>query len=689
MKKRLLYGSGVVTLAMLVALVVWQGSFTFGDYGPSNPTQTFLYWAVSSLVFILTVTLGFVLFRTGVKLYIERRKGKEGSRIQTKLVIGALALCFLPVFFLVVWSVYVLNRNLDKWFSRPAEGIRLSLVEVGKALEREARVRVGAQASLLASMPETREFLETGRAQQGFYERFCRENGIQSAVVERSDGRRLPLCGVGQTVRGIVGTVPLPWADATLNVAAAVPVDLAEKEREIQEYVATYDQLALDRKSARNFYIQLLFLLTLFILFVATWIALFLSRQISVPISALLDAAGEVRKGNLGHRIQMRAIDELATLVRGFNEMTEALETNRRELESRRRFTEAILESIPTGVISLSADGKILRVNEALKRIFPDELLERAEYLEDLFSREDAAEIKYLMKRARRTGFASGQMELDTDRRTLHLAVTVSALETTLTSGFVLVLEDTSEVLRAQKSAAWQEVARRIAHEVKNPLTPITLSAQRISRQLGRASVAPETARIVSECTARIVQEADSLKKLLDEFSQFARFPAAHPIPSDLNEVVEDALSVFAGRLDGIQVHKELALNLPRVNIDREQFKRVVVNLVDNAAEAMREALVKQLHISTQAVSAETVELVIADTGSGISTEDKEKLFLPYFSTKSRGTGLGLAIVSHIVSDHNAHIRVEDNVPVGARFIVEIPALAANETATRPAEARA
>ena len=692
-KRRLLYGSGVVALAVLVTLIVWQGSFTFGDYGPANPAQTLLYWAVSSLVFILTLTLAFILFRTGVKLYIEHRSGREGSRIRTKLVIGALALSFLPVFFLVLWSVYVLNRNLDKWFSRPAEGIKLNLVEIVDSIEREAQARVKAQAELLAVLPEIRAvdgaLAGAPGPPPGFFDRFCRDHGMEAAVLEHTDGTRTTLCEGRAEGSDSVIVVSVPTAGGRLVVAAPKPVDLVRKRDEIQGYLTAYDQLALDRRSARNFYLQLLFLLTLFILFLATWIALFLARLISVPISALLVAAGEVRKGNLGYRLEVRAADELATLVRGFNEMTEALETGRRELESRRRFTEAILESIPTGVISLAPDGRILRVNSALKQIFPEERVARAERLEDLFSREDTAEIKYMMKRARRTGVASNQMELSTGRGNLHLSVTVSALEAKITSGFVLVLEDTSELLRAQKAAAWQEVARRIAHEVKNPLTPITLSAQRVSRQLERAQIPAETARIVGECTTTIVQEAESLKRLLDEFSQFARFPAAQPTPSDLNEVVESALNVFAGRLEGIQVHKELAPGLPPVNIDRDQFRRVVTNLVDNSAEAMQESPVKRLFVATHAMAPDAVELVVADTGRGVSTAEKEKLFLPTFSTKGRGTGLGLAIVSRILTDHNAHIRVEDNHPAGARFIIEIPALAASETEANPAEVRA
>jgi nitrogen fixation/metabolism regulation signal transduction histidine kinase len=223
-------------------------------------------------------------------------------------------------------------------------------------------------------------------------------------------------------------------------------------------------------------------------------------------------------------------------------------------------------------------------------------------------------------------------------------------------------------------------VARRIAHEMKNPLTPISLCAERIARQIERLTLPAEARRILGECSSTISQEVESVRTLVDEFSRFARFPAAQRAPADLNEVVENALLVFAGRLDGIQVYKQLSPGLPQVNIDREQFKRVVVNLVDNAAEAMQESPLKRLLIATQPGSAESVDLVIADTGCGISPEDREKLFLPYFSTKGRGTGLGLAIVHHILAEHEAQIRVEDNQPAGVRFLVEIPAIAASET---------
>ncbi|MEK7407754.1 MAG: ATP-binding protein [Acidobacteriota bacterium] len=684
MKKRFLYIAGLVLLVASATLVIWQGSFTFGEYAPTSPGQTVLYWSVSTLVFLLTVTLGFMLFRTGARLYVERRSNREGSRIKTKLVIGALALSFLPVFFLVLWSVSVLNRNLDKWFSRPAEGIRLDLQEIGTVLAREARERAEVQAAWLAAHPELKRMLLGGLRPAAPLERLCREREIPAATVLRSDGAPwFDICGSEADLKGLASrreTVrqPIELEGHTVGlvlVPARPRIDVVEKQREIQRYVAEYDRLAIGRKETRRLYLMLLALITLFILFVATWIALFLARQISNPIAALLDAAGQVRSGNLAHRVQTQAVDELATLVRGFNEMTQALEANSQELERRRRFTEAILESIPSGVISVSSDGRIQRVNRALRQILPAEKVDRAARLEDLFSREDTAELRYMMKRARRTGVASRQFEIESGHGTLHLAATAAALEEKAGSGFVLVLEDTSELLRAQKAAAWQEVVRRIAHEIKNPLTPIALGAERVAYQLDRTAVPAEFAAIVRECTATIAREVESVKTLVNQFSQLAGFPTAQPAPADLNEVVADALTVFAGRLDGVELDCDLAPRLPPANLDRELFKRAVVNLVDNAAEAMQDSPLKRLYVATQAASPDTLELIIADTGCGVSPEEKEKLFLPYFSTKGRGTGLGLAIVNQILTDHKATIRVEDNVPAGARFIVEIPAL--------------
>ena len=380
MRRRILYGGAIVLLAILVALVVWQGSFNFGKYGPADPQQTFVFWAISSLIFVLMVTLGFILVRTVVKLYIGRRSNREGSRIQTKLVAGALALSITPALFLVLFSYGVLNRNLDKWFSQPAESAQQTFVQISETLRNELKDEAELQAALLAAQPETRRLLVEGARTPGFLERFAKEQDLAAAAILPAGGG-VPLDLVGQYPirpsgdnQTVIARHPIEIdgaVEGVVELASRVPIDFVKKQLEIDKSDRDLKELARNRRNVRVFYLLFMAMITLFVLFVATWLALFLSKQISVPISALLLAAGEVRRGNLKYRVQVRAIDELASLVRGFNEMTQELEANSRELDARRRFTEAILESIPTGVISIASDGSIRRVNRALGRMFP------------------------------------------------------------------------------------------------------------------------------------------------------------------------------------------------------------------------------------------------------------------------------------------------------------------------------
>ncbi len=674
MRRHLASAAAALSFVILLGLLIWQGSFRI-NYSPSDLRETVILWAVSTLIFLLTVLLAFLLFRASVKVFIERQRNKEGSRIRSKLLFGALLLTLAPALFYVLFSYYVLNRHLDVWFSQTA------LQELDTAYQREAQQRVvSAEADLIALLPQTREAAQTGRIDAAFFRTLCQHHKIRELMLERESGVPMLLYQLVQTSRGPVPDSLLrAHAEVSggrrklgrITVMSSAGAELAASDDLFARRLAAVQTAR--RKFYKDTYFRLICLIALFVFFFASWSAQILARQISVPISALLGAAREVRRGNLSYRVRVNAMDELATLVRAFNEMTNELEGNARELEARRHFTEAILESIPTGVISISVDERIERVNRALAGIFSEATTAAARDLKDLFSGDDLAEIRYLLKRARRTGAAASQFEIQRPRSVLHLAVTVASLEEQ--RGFVLVLEDTSDLLRAQKAAAWQEVARRIAHEIKNPLTPILLSADRIARHLLRLDLAPDARAILEECTATIQQEVQTVKSLVDEFSQFSRFPSAQPVPTNLNEIVESAMAVFAGRWDGISASVRLDPNLSPVMADKEQMKRVIVNLIDNAAEAMNEAPVRKLLIATAQLSPDTVELSVTDSGCGISAADKEKLFLPYFSTKGRGTGLGLAIVSHIITEHHGRVRIEDNYPIGARFVIELNAL--------------
>lgn len=679
MQRPLVFVAAALTFLVLLGLMVWQGSFSF-SFAP-DPRETIVLSAVSALIFILAITLAFMLFRAGVKAYIERQQRREGSRIRSKILFGALALTLAPTLFSALFNYTVLNRTLEKWFTSPARGIEMNLHELDKSFRKEAQERIYAEAEWISLLPQTGDAAITGRIDSKFFKSICEPRGIQQLLL--SPDRGVPMLlyqrfkPAGANVLQASVMIP-PGANkhaSRLLVVGGLTDDLSQRETAIQHFMDAQKQLAGRKKFYHDTYFLLICLLTLFVLFFASWSAQILSRQISVPISALLGASQEVRRGNLSYRIRVNAVDEMAALVRAFNEMTSDLERTSRELEMRRRFTEAILESIPTGVISLGSDERIERVNRALAGIFSEQTVESARRLSDLFSEDDLAEIRYLLKKARRTGTAACQLDLQRPHALLHLAVTAASLEET--RGFVMVIEDTSDLLRAQKSAAWQEVARRIAHEIKNPLTPISLCADRIARQMLRITIEPSARAILEECTQTIQQEVLTVKTLVDEFSQFSRFPNAQPAASDLNEIVRSAMAVFADRLDGIEVSIELEETLPPVMADSEQIKRVIVNLIDNAAEAMTDSPVRSLTVRTVQRSLDTVELSVTDTGVGVTVADKEKLFLPYFSTKGRGTGLGLAIVSHIVKEHQGSVRVEENRPRGARFVVELNAVVA------------
>jgi two-component system, NtrC family, nitrogen regulation sensor histidine kinase NtrY len=442
-------------------------------------------------------------------------------------------------------------------------------------------------------------------------------------------------------------------------------------------------------------------LLTILVLFATTWVALYLSKLVTRPVSALAEATEEISRGHLDYRIDVPAADELGQLVTSFNQMAAELESSRRQIESstrdvadanmaldqRRQQMETILESIPTGVLSLDADRRVSRANDALLRLFtpnysgpgttqPLPRFSAGTPLQELFPADVIGDLDHLIRKADRMGTTTSQSEIIVGRRKLTVAITVAALKHEKKGlGYVIVFEDLSDLLTAQKQTAWREVARRVAHEIKNPLTPIALSAERIRRHLERGTQPDEASlEVIKSCAETIGGAVETVRSLVDEFSTMARFPASKPQPADMNNIIENALAMFNGRLDGINVQTELAKDLPSVMADPEAMKRAVANLVDNAAEAMQESLVREIHIATSVLEGrESVEMVIADTGHGVTTELKEKLFLPYFSTKKRGTGLGLAIVSRIIEDHHGSIRVEENFPVGARFIVEVP----------------
>jgi two-component system, NtrC family, nitrogen regulation sensor histidine kinase NtrY len=725
----------VITLAigafLLLAILVLQASFNLKFISPDTNQELLFFAGLSGLIFFAFLALTLVLGRNLLKLYAERRQGVAGSKFRTRLVVVSLLLSFLPVIAMFWFSYGLMNRSIDKWFSQPVEEVRADTAAMAALISDYAAQNAASEAMAIAQSPAvenafanrnfdsmTDEFRRHQVTLQGGFILAVADGNVEASLATPAlwpaMKDRFPL---QQALRGehphfhwnasdyIVGAAPV--ANGDVLVAMPLPAQFADTVRQIQESQHRYIELAGKRKLVRRTYIGFLLLLTVVVLFASTWLALLLSKLVNRPVAALAAGTEAISKGQLDYRVDIRATDELAELVQSFNSMAEQLESSRHQIEAssrdvgaanealerRRRYIETVLESIPTGVISIDAERRVTLANAAFSRMF---CLERSEYvspaalvslpLRDVMPADVLADLEPLLRRADRMGITAANMELALPRAQLNVAVTVSALRHAAEGlGYVLVFEDLSDLLRAQKQAAWREVARRVAHEIKNPLTPIALSAERIHRHLTRGS-APDAAslEVIRTCAETIGNAVETVRTLVDEFSALARFPASRPQPASLNNLVESALVMFDGRLEGIRVRTELAHDLPSVMADPEAIKRAVANLVDNAAEAMQDAILKEITISTSLVaSRDAVELVVSDTGQGVSRDVKERLFLPYFSTKQRGTGLGLAIVSRIVEDHRGSIRVEENKPVGSRFIVELPV--AVETVSAPA----
>ena len=732
----------LLILVPILAFLGWsQASLNLKFIHPNNSEETILLLVLSTVIFVAFVIFALILLRILLKLYVERQQQQLGARFKTKMVFAFLGLSLVPVIFLFIFAYGLLNRTIDKWFSVPLDVIRRDADELVRQLELQASQRAGHISSYLAQDDDIVQATRAGDPVAVVHllkHEVGTEPATEAAVCFNAAGRILARAGEpwaepeeitghfpeiaagkvapnGMDGRWSAGAYELfvsvdPILDSTgkywgtIAGISRLPSKLTSISSQLQQQAEKYNELSQRRKAEKRAYVSVLGLLTLLILFMATWFALFFSKQVTIPIQALANATHEVAHGNLGFQVSARTDDELGVLIFSFNQMTQQLLENRheiekaalnlqtanRQLEERGNTIEAILENIPTAVISFDPQGQITKLNSTAERLFGRARAQSARVLTELFSADDAREIARMFRRAARQGVVTQQMEVGLGGRSAVMSLTVSSVQARHGRvGSVLVIEDLSEVLRLQRSIAWQEVARRIAHEIKNPLTPIQLSTERILRLLERNASgfgSPELLSAVGDSAKLIGREVGTLKTLVDEFTAFARFPASKPAPVQINTILEDALNVFEGRLGGVLLQHDLAPDLPIVQADPEQMKRVIVNLVDNAAEAMEGSLRKEIWVrSAFSAERECVEIVVEDSGPGITPEAKERLFLPYFSTKRSGTGLGLAIVNRIIAEHHGSIHVEENFPTGTKFIIELPAdrapaLSAEET---------
>ena len=700
----------VVFLALAV-LVVWSASSVLRqraeEMEPATITRGLLLFVLSYLNVTLIAAVLFVLCRTLIKVWLERRRGILGSRFKTRLLVTYIGLTAIPIGLLFFTATGFLQRSIDRWFSSPVREV------VGRARSvedmAERRIAEGAMedARSLSRLPMERVSPEEiGRE----LEDFRREELLDSVEVYRAGSREGAVADFGA-----VAPLPAESLQSAVSHGEALKVEVlpdgahlfraavrsgervfvagvrvppadARSMRAIASAWSDYQKLEVQKPSIKAANVSTFLLITLAVLLASIWTGMTLARRITGPIAALAESTRRIRSGDLSSRVDVAATDELGVLVDSFNSMAAGLQEARdatlrsneelqeinRRLDLERRLLATVLGSVTTGVLAFDASGRATVANPAARALLS--LGDGEVTLDRLRKRAELAPLVSLLEEAGSGAAPSGTRELilsgEGGERRLEIALRpLSADPDGARGGSVVAVEDTTHVAREQKLAAWSEVARRVAHEIKNPLTPIRLSAERIVRRL--RSGEPDLPETIERGTRVIVDEVGVLKSLVDEFSRFARLPEMKPEPVDLAELAGSAVRLFEGVRDGVTVGVDSRLSRERVQLDPEQIKRVLINLIDNALEACGPAgeIVVRLSDGPRGVTIE-----VADTGRGIPPRDREKLFLPDFTTKGRGTGLGLAIVSRIVADHNGTIRVEDNRPKGARFIIELPA---------------
>ena len=725
-----------VLLAALVAMV------RLADRSPEmNPdflSEVVLY-ALSAADLTMLVALVFVLARNVVKLIVERRRGLPFSRFRAKLVLALLGLTIVPAVLVLIVGGELIRSSTQRWVSAPIDEVLQSANFIaGDYYQERGAVVTTHAARIAAGLPATA--VQTGdlAAVQAAIASEVTQGRIELVEVYRfgPDGATVPLVAMesanlppvhgrgssdrlaarvaagntepehepldsgGELVRG---GAPVREAGTNRLVGVVIASDHLSNEltthfRRITDQYQDYKQLQVLRRPLQGVYLSLFLMMTLMILVSATWMGLYLAKRITRPVQMLAAGAREIGAGHLDHRIEPETRDEFGSLVEAFNTMAGELAASRRKIErsrldletknlqldERRRYIETVLERIATGVVSIGPDGHIETINSAALRLLDLDRAIVGAAAAEVFQRDDLRPLEALLRRVQNghTDPAAQEIAVARDGRELHLAAAASPLQREDGSfeGAVLVFDDVTPLIRTQRVAAWRDVARRLAHEIKNPLTPIQLCAERMRRHFGTAAAASR--ELVEECTTTIVGEVESLKALVDEFAQFARMPAPRTVPSDLNALLSDVLALYNGLFREIVIERRPAEGLPRVRVDVEQIRRVLINLVDNAVEALgASAAAARPDGSRPTIVVETrqdpvngvARILVSDNGPGIPPADRDKLFMPYFSTKRRGSGLGLAIVRRIIAEHGGSIEVTDNHPTGTVFTIELP----------------
>ena len=730
-KKRLIRLVILICFCLLFFLA-WLEKILLSSHSPLSVDNNILLFGIINLNVLLALLMFFLILRNLAELLFESRQKLLGFKLKTKLVTSFICLSLIPSALLFFVALQFISTSMDYWFNINIERSLQESLELAQSVLHERKEQVRQESlmieGLLARQKITTDDSETIKK--------TLENILVSHLAEGPDnltliidGQYLEITGTGtapevtlpriplnslhearnskervilvqETAQGdlirCVAQIPMPHLSGQqliLVTSKFIPGEQKKQMTLITQGIEDYRQLKHMQQPFQFWLVALLLIVTLLIVFAAIWFGFYIAKGITGPIDKLAAATRRVASGDLSFALEKKADDEMGLLVDSFNTMTSnlnlsntkleeahtALQKSSIESEQRRRYTEIILQNVAAGVVSLDNSGRITTINRFAEKLLhiDKELFINRHYQEALL-RGHAEIISGFIKELQNTGRTSIEqhLKLSVLKEKFSLLVNFTRLEDDNGNslGFVLVFDNLTKLEKMQRMAAWREVARRIAHEIKNPLTPIQLSAQRLRRRY--PEILNEENSIFDQCTHTIIKQVDELKRLVSEFSQFARMPKIQQAAANLCQVVRETLFLYQ------EAHKEITFTcretepIPVFSFDAEQIKRCLINLLDNAVAVLSHngTIDGTIDIALSLnEEKESVFIKIADNGPGIPDEDKPKLFEPYFSTKKTGTGLGLAIVSTIVADHNGYIRVQDNIPRGSIFIIELP----------------
>jgi two-component system, NtrC family, nitrogen regulation sensor histidine kinase NtrY len=684
-------------------------------------SNNILVFGLININIILIILLIFLIIRNVVKLISERRRGVMGSKLRTKLVAAFVSLSLIPTVILFFVAVNFLSYSIENWFNVAIGDALNKTVELAQVYYQQTsdyakfyarqvstditrnRLYDQARTEYLKALVDQRQktyrvglieiYLNNQKrkmiAKDQSYPDIAPEDLSPKVLEDVFSGQEISAVhtvSTGDIIRGFAPVYTYLSPSEVIGVVVIsyyIPKSMVDKMGIISKTSEQYKQLYLMKNPIKLSYMITLSVVTLVIIFSATWFGLFLAKGITIPIQDLAEATNKIARGDLEHQIDIVADDEIGVLVSSFNKMTrdlkrskESLEQVNIDLDQRRKYMETVLGNVSAGVISVDKNDFITIINKAAEnmlQIETEKVLNRK--YQSILNPEHMGLVDELLQDLKRSGsnYIEKQIELTLKDKVLIVLMTTTLIHDDDGNymGMVIVIEDLTQIQKAERAAAWREIARRMAHEIKNPLTPVQLSAQRLQKKYG--DKLGDDGAIFRECTQTIIDQVEVLKNLVNAFSRYAKMPVTNPIPNDFNSVIGDAVALFQDAHKGISFEFQQGTSIPKINLDADQIKRVMVNLLDNAVAAVDKEKGRIIIRTSYDKAFRKSRVEVADNGSGVPHGYKAKMFEPYFSTKSAGTGLGLAIVSSIISDHKGHVSVRDNFPKGTVVAFELP----------------